>query len=158
MKMLLGWLPSFLHTRRHDAIAGDVAGQIDFHHIVKLHALFLHRLVQLFGLGDIAGETIKQPAVSPFGLQGFEDHGNGDGVRDEFSAIHIFLGLFAEFGSAAHVFAENGSGFDMGQTKRLLDESACVPLPLPLGPNIRIFMIQSLLCKRSYGAGVFRTI
>ena len=112
------------HPATHDAIAGDVAGQIYFHHIVKLHALFLHRLVQLFGLGDIAGETVKQPAVSPFGLQGFEDHGNGDGVRDEFSAIHIFLGLFAEFGSAAHMFAENGSGFDMGQTKRLLDESA----------------------------------
>ena len=54
----------------------------------------------------------------------FLPYHRGDGVRDEFSAIHIFLGLFAEFGSAAHMFAENGSGFDMGQAKRRLDKSA----------------------------------
>ena len=62
----------FAHPAAHNAIAGNVAGQIDFHHIVKLHTLFLHRFVQLFRLSDIAGETVKQPTVSPFGLQGFQ--------------------------------------------------------------------------------------
>ena len=89
--------------------------------------------MKLFRLRDVAGEAVQKPTVRAFGLEGFKNHRDGDGVRHKFAAIHVFLGLFAQFGAASHMFTEDGAGFDMREAESLFDERALRALAAAVG-------------------------
>ena len=89
--------------------------------------------MQLFSLGHVAGKTIQQPAVRPSGGEGFENHGNGDGIRNEFPFIHVFLRLFTKLRAASHMLAENGAGFDVRNAEGLPDQGSLSALAAPIG-------------------------
>ncbi len=66
------------------------------------------QLAQRLGLRDVAREAVEQEAALRVILQqpGL-DHGDGDLVRDQVTAIHERLGLAAEFGAGADVVPED---------------------------------------------------
>ena len=90
----------------------------------KLHAFGFEGFPEFLGLHHVARESVQQPAVFPFGLKRFQNHGNGDVVGHEIAAINVGFCFFSEFGAAADVFAENGPGFDVGKIVFLFDQSA----------------------------------
>jgi hypothetical protein len=80
-------------TAAHDAVLGHLARQQDLDDVVELHAGVLQGVPQLLGLHDGAGEAVQEPAVGAGALEHVEDHGDGDVVGHQLTAVDVLLGL-----------------------------------------------------------------
>ena len=108
----------------HDAVLRHLPVEHDFDHIVQLHARLGQGAVQGLGLGRGAREAVEQPALFLGTGQGFQHHRNGDLVRHQVAPVDVLLGLFAQFGAALDVAAENRAGFDVVDAVLVLQDGA----------------------------------
>lgn len=61
-------------------------------------------------------------------------------VRNKVASVDKFFSFFTQFGAALDITSEQSAWFYMCYIVHLLNDCSWVPLPLPLGPKIKIFI------------------
>src|SRR6476620_5796192 len=105
---------------------------VDQDHCGDHPSQLLHLRVQRLGLGNSAGETVKDKAVGGLlVLEALGDHPDGHLVRDQVPAIHVLLGLLADLGPLLDRRAQDVAGRVIGQPEVLLPTLHLCPLAAP---------------------------
>jgi len=135
----------------HDALLGRASVEHDLDHGVELHLFLLHSLPEGFGLGEIAGKSIQQPALCAIRFfQTGEDHGDRDIVGHQFTAVDVGLRLFPEVRAALDVVPEDNAGFDVRHPVLLLNHGALRSLATPVRSEYEDVHAASLLSRQCF--------
>ena len=103
------------------AVDDGLERHVDLQHVVQLHASGLHGI----GLGDGAGEAVKQKAFGAVGLGDAVFHQIDDElVADQLPRIHHRLGLQAQGGASLYSGTQHIAGGDLGNAKFFADKSS----------------------------------